>query len=94
MGLPSELNTTEAATYATPAAGGGYYMPLHPSGRSWEVSREDVHVNKVIGKGAFSQVVQATVKNVRANQEETTVAAKMLKGWLPLTLFICFQSFF
>ncbi|XP_068733596.1 angiopoietin-1 receptor-like isoform X2 [Montipora capricornis] len=83
MGLPSELNTKEAATYATPAAGGGYYMPLHPSGRSWEVSREDVHVNKVIGKGAFSQVVQATVKNIRANQEDTTVAAKMLKANAP-----------
>ncbi|XP_068685780.1 angiopoietin-1 receptor-like isoform X2 [Montipora foliosa] len=83
MGLPSELDTKEAATYATPAAGGGYYMPLHPSGRSWEVSREDVHVNKVIGKGAFSQVVQATVKNIRANQEDTTVAVKMLKANAP-----------
>ena len=67
IGLTSELNTKEAATYATPAAGGGYYMPLHPSGRSWEISREDFHVIKVIGKGAFSQVVQATVKNVRAD---------------------------
>ena len=69
-------------------------MPLHPSGRSWEVSREDVHVIKVIGKGAFSQVAQATVKNVRASQEETTVAVKMLKGWLPLILLIWFHSFF
>ncbi|XP_068685587.1 fibroblast growth factor receptor 3-like [Montipora foliosa] len=83
VGLPSELNAKEAATYATPAAGGGYYMPLHPSGRSWEVSREDVHVIKVIGKGAFSQVAQATVKNVRASQEETTVAVKMLKANAP-----------
>ena len=68
-------------------------MPLHPSGRSWEVNREDVHVIKVIGKGAFSQVVQATVKNVRASQEETTVVVKMLKGWLPLILLIWFCSF-
>ncbi|XP_068734449.1 tyrosine kinase receptor Cad96Ca-like [Montipora capricornis] len=83
VGLPSELNAKEAATYATPAAGGGYYMPLHPSGRSWEVSREDVHVIKVIGKGAFSQVAQATVKNVRASQDETTVAVKMLKANAP-----------
>ncbi|XP_068733585.1 uncharacterized protein [Montipora capricornis] len=83
VGLPRELNAKEAATYATPAAGGGYYMPLHPSGRSWEVSREDVHVIKVIGKGAFSQVAQATVKNVRANQQEATVAVKMLKANAP-----------
>ena len=53
-------------------------MPLHPSGRSWEVSREDVHVIKVIGKGAFTQVAQATVKNVRASQEETTAAFKTI----------------
>ena len=64
-------------------------MPLHPSGRSWEVSREGVHVIKIIGKGAFSQVAQATVKNLRANQEETTVAIKMLKGWLPHSSMIC-----
>ena len=69
-------------------------MPLHPSGRSWEVSREDVHVIKVIGKGAFSQVAQAKVKNVIASQEEATVAVKMLKGRLLLILFICFHSFF
>ena len=68
-------------------------MPLHPSGRSWEVSQEHVHVIKIIGKGAFSQVAQATVKNVREHQEETTVAVKMLKGWFPLILDMCFHSF-
>ncbi|XP_068733606.1 uncharacterized protein [Montipora capricornis] len=81
--LPSDLNTKESASYASQAAGSGSYMPLHPSGRSWEVSQEDVHVIKIIGKGAFSQVAQATVKNVREHQEETTVAVKMLKANAP-----------
>ena len=79
----NDLNTMESANYATPSAGSGYYMPLHPSGRSWEVSPEDVYVIKIIGKGAFSQVAQATVKNVQEHQEKTTVAVKMLKGLVP-----------
>ena len=60
----------------------GDYMPLHPSGRSWEISREQVNVSKVIGKGAFSQVAQATVRDMRSRQENITVAVKMLKGGL------------
>ncbi|XP_068733663.1 tyrosine-protein phosphatase Lar-like isoform X2 [Montipora capricornis] len=79
LGLPSDLNTKDSANHASQAAGSGSYMPLHPSGRSWKVSQENVHVIKIIRKGAFSQVAQATVKNVREHQEETTVAVKMLK---------------
>ena len=55
-------------------------MPLHPSTRSWEISREHVNIIKVIGKGAFSQVAQATVQNLRGSQGNITVAVKMLKG--------------
>ena len=55
-------------------------MPLRPSRRSWEISREHVEVIKVIGKGAFSDVAKATLRNMRDNQEIMTVAAKMLKG--------------
>ncbi|XP_068687089.1 uncharacterized protein [Montipora foliosa] len=80
LGLPSDLNTKESARLA---AGSGSYMPLHPSGRSWEVSQEHVHVIKIIGKGASSQVAQATLKNVREHQEERTVAVKMLKANAP-----------
>ena len=54
-------------------------MPLHPSTRSWEISREQVDIIKNIGKGAFSQVAEATVKNING-QEVITVAVKMLKG--------------
>ena len=55
-------------------------MPLRPSRRSWEISREHVEVIKVIGKGAFSEVAKATLRNMRDNKEIITVAAKMLKG--------------
>ena len=65
-------------TYVIP--GGEDYMPIHPSARSWEISREQVNVIKAIGKGAFSEVAKATVWNLRDNQEYVTVAAKMLKG--------------
>ena len=55
-------------------------MPLCPSRRSWEISREHVEVIEVIGKGTFSEVAKATLRNIRDNQEIITVAAKMLKG--------------
>lgn len=80
--VPSGVVQTAAElTCATPAKGD--YMPLHPSGRSWEISREQVDIIKVIGKGAFSQVAQGNVRNLHGSQENTTVAAKMLKGKRP-----------
>ncbi|XP_078379902.1 tyrosine kinase receptor Cad96Ca-like isoform X1 [Oculina patagonica] len=59
------------------------YMPLHLSGRRWEINREQVKIIKVIGKGAFSQVAKATAWNIRGNEENTTVAVKMLKANAP-----------
>ena len=56
-------------------------MPLHPSTRSWEISREQVNIIKNIGRGAFSQVAEATAKNIYGSQEIITVAVKMLKGY-------------
>ena len=70
-------------TFAAPAyasAASSDYMPLHPSTRSWEISRRQVNIVKVIGKGAFSQVAKATVNNLRGSQDNLTVAVKMLKG--------------
>ena len=54
--------------------------PLHPTTRSWEVSRNLVTIEKVIGKGAFGQVAKGTAINLRGRPGETTVAVKMLKG--------------
>ena len=76
----SKEQASEPTSYETAAVGD--YMPLHPSGRSWEISREQVTVNKVIGKGAFSQVAQGTVRDMRGTQKNITVAVKMLKGGL------------
>ena len=74
------LNTAsgDSGTYAAPSSGD--YMPLHSSGRSWEINREQVKIIKVVSKGAFSQVAKATAWNISSNEEYTTVAVKMLKG--------------
>ena len=56
-------------------------MPLNPSTRSWEISREQVNIIKNIGKGAFAQVAEATVQNINDNEQATTLAVKMLKGY-------------
>ena len=36
------------------------YAPLHPSTRSWEVEKQYVTIEKIIGKGAFGQVAKGT----------------------------------
>ena len=56
------------------------YAPLHPSTRSWEVLRENVIIEKIIGQGAFGQVAQGTASQLRGREGTTIVAIKMLKG--------------
>ena len=56
------------------------YAPLHPSTRSWEIPRNSVTIEKVIGKGAFGQVAKGTAIDVRGRPGNTPVAVKMLKG--------------
>ena len=73
-----QSSSRNSAIYTIPNSGN--YMPLHPSGRSWEINREQVQGIEIIGKGAFSQVAKATAWNIRADEEYTTVAVKMLKG--------------
>ena len=61
------------------------YAPLHPSTRSWEVSRDHVKIEKIIGKGAFGQVAKGTAAELRGRPGMTTIAIKMLKSkYLPL----------
>ncbi|XP_022802387.1 tyrosine-protein kinase receptor Tie-1-like isoform X3 [Stylophora pistillata] len=55
------------------------YTPLHPSTRSWEVSRDHVTIEKIIGKGAFGQVAKGTATDLRGRPARTTIAIKMLK---------------
>ena len=73
------LSDATSTTYEIPNSHEDY-MPLHPSTRSWEISREQVDIIKNIGKGAFSQVAKASAKNIYGNQGIITVAVKMLKG--------------
>ena len=62
------------------------YTPLHPSTRSWEVPRQHVTVEKIIGKGAFSQVAKGIAINLRGRPGKTQVAIKKLKGVNCLTI--------
>ena len=61
------------------------YAPLDLRTRSWEVTREDVIVEKIIGKGAFGQVAKGTAKNLPFRSGTGNVAIKMLKG-------LCYQQ--
>ena len=56
------------------------YAHLHPSTRSWEIPRNNVTIEKVIGKGAFGQVAKGTAIDLRGRPGKTPVAVKMLKG--------------
>ena len=56
------------------------YAPLNPSTRSWEIPRNKVTIEKVIGKGTFGQVAKGTAIDLRGRPGNTPVAVKMLKG--------------
>ena len=56
------------------------YAPLDMNTRSWEVERNDVKVEKIIGKGAFGQVAKGTAKKLPLRSGATNVAIKMVKG--------------
>ena len=62
------------------------YVPLHPGTRSWEMERQAVIIEKVIGKGAFGQVAQGKASNPRGREKTITVAIKMLKGAILIVL--------
>ena len=44
------------------------------------MARNDVTVEKIIGKGAFGQVAAGKAKNLPLRSGTTTVAIKMVKG--------------
>ena len=73
----TEIRTDKSKTQSADQA--AYYAALHPSTRSWEVERDHVTIEKIIGKGAFGQVAKGTVAELRGKPEITTVAIKMLK---------------
>ncbi|CAH3162621.1 unnamed protein product [Pocillopora meandrina] len=73
--ISTERNTKEQSAHHV-----ADYAPLHPSTRSWEVPRDQVSVEKIIGKGAFGQVAQGTAEQFRERSGTATVAIKMLKS--------------
>ncbi|CAH3162632.1 unnamed protein product [Pocillopora meandrina] len=73
--ISAERNTKEQSAHQMVD-----YAPLHPSTRSWEVPRDHVSVEKIIGKGAFGQVAKGTAEQLRGRPGTTTVAIKMLKS--------------
>ena len=75
--IRTELNIKEQRVYQV-----ADYTPLHPSTRSWEVPRDRVSVEKIIGKGAFGQVAKGTAEKLRGRPGRTTVAIKMLKSMI------------
>ena len=48
--------------------------------KRWEMSRDQISLVKIIGKGAFGQVAKANVKDVPNIKRNEPVAVKMLKG--------------
>ena len=56
------------------------YAPVDPTTQSWEVSRENVTIQKVIGNGSFGWVAKGIAWNLPSEKGTTTVAVKMLKG--------------
>ena len=77
------MNLTESTTVKNEtqcAAQNADYAPLHPSTRSWEIEKQHVTIEKIIGKGAFGQVAKGTATGLRGRPGKTTVAVKMLKS--------------
>ena len=70
-------NHTRQAQSPSPIA---EYAPLNPQTRYWEVAKNNVTVEKIIGKGAFGQVAKGTAMGLPFRPGQTTVAIKMLKG--------------
>lgn len=58
----------------------GQYAPLNLSTLSFEIPRESVTIEKIIGQGSFGQVAKGTVTSLHGRSQETLVAIKMLKG--------------
>ena len=76
---PGQLEET-TVTETSPDTEVHEYTPFPPGTRSWEVPREKVIIDKIIGKGAFGQVVQGKSFELRGGEKTATVAIKMLKG--------------
>ena len=80
MPLQGIAPTGEGSISPVSPAPNAEYAPLDMRTRSWEVERNDVKVERIIGKGAFGQVAKGTAKNLPLRSKATSVAIKMVKG--------------
>ena len=76
----------QSITQPQSSAQGADCTPDHPSTRSWEVARNQVNIEEIIGTGSFGQVAKGTAMNLWG-RKKTTVAVKMLKGSVPIYWF-------
>ncbi|XP_015749792.1 PREDICTED: platelet-derived growth factor receptor alpha-like [Acropora digitifera] len=83
MPLQRISSTEEGSNSPVSPAPNVEYAPLDMRTRSWEVERNEVKVEKIIGKGAFGQVAKGTAKNLPLRSEATIVAIKMVKANAP-----------
>ncbi|XP_067031701.1 fibroblast growth factor receptor-like isoform X3 [Acropora muricata] len=79
---PTYVNLQEVTLHSNMDSDPPYneYAPLDLRTRSWEVAREDVIVEKIIGKGAFGQVAKGAAKNLSFRSGTQNVAIKMIKA--------------
>ena len=47
--------------------------------KDWELKRENIEIEKIIGKGSFGQVAKGILKDHEGRMERV-VAIKMIKG--------------
>ena len=78
--LDAEVTQSPAVTDPPRQARVSVYARLDLKTRSWEVPRESLTIEKIIGEGAFAQVAKATATGLQRSPGETIVAVKMLKG--------------
>ena len=80
LGKASQSSGSPEVIPSIDASSLSQYERLNPSTISYEILRQNVIIEKIIGKGAFGQVAKGKVKGLRERQHDTQVAVKMLKG--------------
>ncbi|XP_067030223.1 uncharacterized protein [Acropora muricata] len=75
-------STEEPVSPGTPTPNDDY-TPVDMRTLCWEVARDDVKAEKIIGKGAFGQVAKGMARNLLFRSEATSVAIKMVKANAP-----------
>lgn len=78
--VPLQATSTEEPVSPGTPTPNDDYTPVDMRTLSWEVARDDVKAEKIIGKGAFGQVANGMARNLLFRSEATSVAIKMVKG--------------